>query len=255
MTTSPDDAEAWVHRFHPRPEATRRLLCFPYAGGSASFFYPTSTALPPSVEVLAVQYPGRQERRDEPALRDLGELADRAAAALLPWADRPLTFFGHSMGAVVAYEVARRWEDRHGIVLGHLYASGRRSPSRHRLETVHLRDDAGLLAELTSLGGPGLELLADPEVRAMILPAVRGDYTAIETYRHTAGAPLRCPLTALIGDRDPRVSVDEARAWGELTGGPFALRVFPGGHFYLVDAQREINAMLAQEPAAADDPR
>lgn len=249
MTALPDDSARWVHRYQPEPAAARRLICFPYAGGSASFFHPTSVALRPGVEVLGVQYPGRQERRDQPVVHDIATLADRAAEALLPWADRPLSFFGHSMGAVVAYEVARRWEERHGIVLRHLYASGRRSPTRHREETVHQRDDAGLLAELTGLGGPGLDLLADPEMRALILPVLRGDYTAIETYRHAAGAPVRCPLTALVGEQDTRVGVDEARAWGEVTSGPFALRTFPGGHFYLVGAQRAVLDLLAGEPA------
>jgi surfactin synthase thioesterase subunit len=253
VTASQGDADRWVHRFHPGWPAARRLVCFPYAGGSASFYFPMFDALRPAVEVIAVQYPGRQERRDEPAIRDLLALADRAAEALLPLADRPLAFFGHSMGAVVAYEVARRWEERHGIVLRHLYASGRRAPSRYREETVHKRDDAGLLAELTQLGGPGLDLLADEEIRALLLPVLRGDYTAIETYRHPPGPPLRCPITALIGDSDPRISLDDARAWGEHTSGPVELRVFPGGHFYLADAKREVIGILAREPAPVDE--
>lgn len=225
------DADRWVRRFHPASPGAPRLVCFPYAGGSASYFFPVSAALRPDVEVIAVQYPGRQDRRTEPVITDLLELADRLADVLPAG---PAVFFGHSMGAVVAYEVARRWE-RRGIVLTHLYASGRRAPGLLRDDDdVHTRSDAGILAEVGALGGPAAGLLDDPEMLALVMPAIRGDYQAIETYRHEPD-PLSCPVTAMTGDADPRVTLDEAGAWGGMTSGPFDLRVFPGGHFYLAD--------------------
>lgn len=227
------DASLWIRRFHRAPAGAPRLVCFPYAGGSASYFFPVSAALGTTAEVLAVQYPGRQDRRAEPVVEDLVALSEQLAEVLSAEPDRPTVFFGHSMGAVVAYEVARR-EELRGVTLTHLYASGRRAPADPRPdEDVHTRDDEGLLEELTRLGGPGVEMLRDPEMAAMVLPAVRGDYVAIETYRHRPGTPLHCPVTALVGDSDPRVTLDEARDWARITSGPFDLRIFPGGHFYL----------------------
>jgi surfactin synthase thioesterase subunit len=238
------DREAWISRFHPAVPGSdpRRLVCFPHAGGSASFYHPFSRALQPDIEVLAVQYPGRQERRAERPVSDLHELADQAAEALLPWVDGRTAFFGHSMGAVVAYEVALRLKAEHGVAPERLFVSGRRAPSVHRPlpDPVHRRDDAGVIAELTRLSGTDAALLSDPEVVQMIMPAMRGDYQAIETYEPRPGLPLDCPVTALVGDRDPQVEPAEARVWAEHTTGAFDAQVFPGGHFYLVAEQRAV---------------
>lgn len=232
------DHESWFSRYHPAPPGSepRKLVCFPHAGGSASFYLPVSRALHPDVEVVGVQYPGRQERRTEPPVQDLHDLADQAAEALAPTVDRRTAFFGHSMGAVVAYEVALRLKRDHGAEPARLFVSGRRAPSAHRSlpDPVHLRDDAGVVAELRRLAGTHAELLADDELVQMILPAVRGDYRAVETYRPRPAPPLGCPITALLGDRDPQVEVAEAEAWAGHTTGPVDVKVFPGGHFYLV---------------------
>jgi surfactin synthase thioesterase subunit len=226
--------EPWLQRFHRTGQAANRLVCFPHAGGSASFYHPLSQALAPATEVVAVQYPGRQDRRREPPAEDIGPLADAVADVLESSAELPTAFFGHSMGAIVAFEVARRLEQRGSAgcpVL--LFASGRRAPSRHRDESVHRRTDDGVIAEIEQLGGTDARVLADPELLRMILPAIRGDYRAIETYRCAPGPPLGCAVTVLVGDDDPRTTLDEAGAWREHTSGPFDLRVFPGGHFYL----------------------
>ncbi|MFI1285896.1 thioesterase II family protein [Streptomyces sp. NPDC020858] len=223
---------AWLRRFHPAPDAGVRLVCFPHAGGSATFYFPVSGALSRSMEVLAVQYPGRQDRHGEPCVSDIGELADRVVEELLSLDTKPLALFGHSMGATVAYEVARRLEGK-GIKPLRLFVSGRRAPSRTRDENVHQRDDTGLIAELKRLGGTNTQSLDDPDVLRMILPAVRSDYKAVESYRHLPGPPLGCPVVALTGDDDPRVTLDEAKAWSEHTVGGFELKVYEGGHFYL----------------------
>jgi surfactin synthase thioesterase subunit len=208
------------------------LVCFPHAGGSATFFLPLARALPDSTEVLGVQYPGRQERRAEPLIENIEEFAKEISEALQPWRNRPLVLFGHSMGATIAFEVARRLEAEGDVPVSGLIASARRAPSVHRDDDIHRRDDNGLLAEVRALNGTHPSLLDDEELVQMLLPAVRGDYKAIETYRYTPGPALRCPITALIGDADPRVTVDEARAWGQHTLGEFQICVFPGGHFY-----------------------
>ncbi|GAB1511631.1 thioesterase II family protein [Actinophytocola sp. KF-1] len=237
------DTDLWVRRFHPADDAATRLICLSHAGGSASYFFGVSRALAPEIDVLAVQYPGRQDRLREPCLRSIHDLADGLLPAVLPLADRPLTIFGHSLGATLGYELARRLEQS-GVIPTALFASGRPAPHRTRLERTHLRDDAGLLAAMKALGGTEAALLDDEDVRAMVMPAIRGDYVAAETYVHRPGSPLRCPIYALTGDNDPKVTVAEAEAWREHTSAEFELTVFPGGHFYLNDVVPDILGKL-----------
>jgi surfactin synthase thioesterase subunit len=242
--------DAWIRRFHPAPTAPAQLVCFPHAGGSASFYHPVSAALRPEVDVLAVQYPGRQERHTEPCVQDLLELVDRIVPALAGELDRPFAFFGHSMGGTVAYEVARRFEHVLGRPPTTLFVSGRRAPSRTRAESVHLRDDDGIVAELRRLSGTDTQLLGDEELLRMIIPAIRGDYRAIETYTHRPGAELSCPVVVLVGDDDPLTTVDEARDWARHTSGGVDLHEFPGGHFYLA-AHRDGVLRVIRERLAA----
>ncbi|MFD8705600.1 thioesterase II family protein [Kitasatospora sp. NPDC059648] len=233
MTATSRTTAAWVRRFHPSPDAPVRLVLFPHAGGSASYYYPLSQALAPDTEVLALQYPGRQDRRAEKCIDNLPELADRAYEAVLPWLDGQFAFFGHSMGSVLAFEVAQRLRRDRGDLPLWLFASGYPAPSRLPSGTVHLRDQAGVVRELTEVGGTDPQWLEDQDMLDAILPAIRGDYRAIETHTWVPEAPLDCPLTMLVGDDDPHTSLDQAAAWQNHTTGKFALRIFPGGHFYL----------------------
>jgi surfactin synthase thioesterase subunit len=227
-----EESSLWIRRFHAVEDAGARLVCFPHAGGSATFYFPLSRALAPAAEVVAVQYPGRQDRRAERCLDDLGELVDAVMNDLQAWFDRPVALFGHSMGATVAYEVARRLERDGTQVLG-LFASACRAPSEQRVENVHQRDEEGLIAALRELSGTDPGVLDDAELLRMVLPAVRGDYKAVETYRHQPGTELSCPIRVLVGDNDPVTDLSEASAWQAHTTSTCEMDVFPGGHFYL----------------------
>jgi pyochelin biosynthetic protein PchC len=234
------DSPTWLRRFHPATPGAPRLVCFPHAGGAASYFHPLSAALAPAVDVLAVQYPGRQDRHAEPLVDDLFVLADRLADALAAEVAGPVAFFGHSMGASLAFEVARRLGSG---PLG-LFVSARRAPSAPRAVRIHERGDDELLADVGRLGGTDARVLAHPQLVRMVLPVLRNDYKAAETYRYRPGPDVGCPIFALVGDRDPKVTEAEARRWAAHTSGGFELASFAGGHFYLNDHYAAVSRLL-----------
>ncbi|MFF5315468.1 thioesterase II family protein [Streptomyces massasporeus] len=238
MTTSPAPGP-WLRNFRPAPGAPVRLVCLPHAGGSAGFFYPVARELAPRVEVLAVQYPGRQDRLREPAVPDIGTLAERIAGELGPWTDRPYALFGHSMGAIVAFETARRLQEAGRAPVG-LFVSGRRAPALDHAGDRQPVTDAEVLAEVRELNGTGDVLLDDEATLKLILPALRSDYQAVRDYRYRTGPALACPVTAFTGDRDPKAELGQVRAWRQHTRSAFEVNVLPGGHFFLVDRAAEV---------------
>ncbi|WP_330306338.1 MULTISPECIES: alpha/beta fold hydrolase [unclassified Streptomyces] len=224
----------WIRRFHPAPGARMRLLCFPHAGGTAGSYHALSASVEGAVEPLIVQYPGRLDRFAEPFAERLDDVVD-AVLDELDADDRPLALFGHSMGALLAFATARRLETE-GRAPAVLFVSGREGPSlpvRTRLPQSPSDDE--LLAELRLLSGTAAELLDSPEFLQLVLPPLRADYRMLAAYACPPGPPLGCPVVALTGDSDPRVSVDGVGAWEGETDGPFTRHVLPGGHFYLDD--------------------
>jgi pyochelin biosynthesis protein PchC len=244
MTHTGAATDPWIRTFCPSQESDVRLFCFPFAGGAASYFYPFAAALAPQIEVQAVQYPGRQDRHREPCLGTIPDLAEAIFDVVRHTADRPYLFFGHSMGAIIAYEVTRMLE-REGLPGPEwLLVSGQRAPSRQQPEDFHLRDDAQLVEELRTLGGTDPRWLDDKELLATILPPIRNDYRAIETYAYVPGPPLGCPVTALAADDDPYTSIPDVAAWREHSTGAFDLRVFTGGHFFLDTCRPEVTDII-----------
>jgi pyochelin biosynthetic protein PchC len=223
-----------------------QLFCFPHAGGSASYYIPVARGLPPSVEALAIQYPGRQDRRREASVKSIPELADRISEVLADAVDGPFAFFGHSMGAVLAYEVTRRLASAGRRQPSMLFLSGRRAPHHTRTSNVHLRSDSGLIADLRRLGGTDGRLFDDEELLASVLPVTRNDYRAIETWSWLPGEKLDVPITVLVGDSDPQTTVQEAADWSAQTSAAFALQVFSGGHFYLDQHANSVIDIVSQ---------
>jgi pyochelin biosynthetic protein PchC len=212
--------------------------------------------LAPEVELYAVQYPGREDRINEPLSNDLDGLAQAIVGALLPLSEIPTAFFGHSMGAAVACQVARRLQALRPGAISLLFVSGQPAPHcRRPPRQLHLQSDDAIIAELSRLG-LGAELVgAYPELRSLILPIVRGDY-ALDEQHHVATEPLLdCPITALLGDTDTEVNVREMLAWQDCTTANFELRIFEGGHFYLVPKREEVVDVIAQQVRIVDVPQ
>lgn len=225
----------------PESPSNKRLIAFPHAGGTASVFSGLARQLAPAIELLSVQYPGRQERRREVLPTSLRALAAQLYPDIAMCADRPLTLFGHSMGAIVAFEVARLLQSSGVPKLDMLIASGSRSPSSRCVETLHTQSDENILDELRSLGGIHEELLSEPELRRLIPVVTREDYRLIETYAIAGKDKLTCPIVVLTGVDDPRTTVAEARAWQNHTLDWCKVEQFKGGHFFLIEDNERVS--------------
>jgi surfactin synthase thioesterase subunit len=239
--------DPWLRRPFGRTDARLLLVCFPHAGGAASSFRPWQRLLPPEIDVLTVQYPGREDRFPDPLVDTMETLVREVADALAPALDRPYALFGHSMGSAVAYEVALELRRRELPPPVRLLASGRPSPQHAVPGEVHLKSDDALAADLVRLGGTPPEVLADEGLRTAVLRYVRGDYRLIERYRPAPAEPLSCPVSVLVGARDPECGESEAGTWAGTTREPLSVTVFDGGHFFLVPERERLAGTIGRD--------
>jgi medium-chain acyl-[acyl-carrier-protein] hydrolase len=231
---------SWILTPAPRPAARLRLFCFSHAGGGASSYARWPSLLPADVEVCAVQMPGREYRLSEPPITDWNEAMGRLAEALSPWMDRPYAFFGHSLGAALAFELAcRLGGQRAGLV--HLFVSGRSAPHLppSRPPTYDL-PQVEFVRELRHWMGERVPFLEDPEFLDAFLPLLRADFRLSETYASREIVRLGVPITAYGGVDDERIPWAGIDAWHLHTSAGFQRVMFPGGHFFVNEQRPDV---------------
>lgn len=240
----------WLTTVRPNPSAALNLFCLPYAGGGASAFRAWARELPAAIEVCAVQFPGRETRWLEEPFERMRPLTSALADVLAKHLGRPYALFGHSMGALVAFELTRELRRRRIAGPRLLVASAHRAPDLPS-PTAPLRDlpEEQLVEHMGRIQGTSDALLQDADVRAFMLPLIRADFAVCETYVYEPDAPLECPILAIGGTADPHVSRLELEAWRDHTRAEFALRLVHGGHFYLHSARSTLLRHLGAELA------
>ena len=247
MTTA-TALDSWIAYRMPSPQARLRLFCFPYAGGGVSIFRAWSDSLPADVEVCPVQLPGRGTRLMEPPFTRLSPLIEALTQALFPLLDKPFAFFGHSLGALVSFELARQLRREYAVQPVRLFISADRAPQiPNRDPPIHSLPEGEFLVELRRLNGTPREVLEDEELRQIMLPLLRADFAVYETYGYSTEPPLNCPISAFGGLQDHRVSRGDLDAWRDQTSVSFSLRMFPGDHFFLNTTQPVLLRVLSQE--------
>jgi medium-chain acyl-[acyl-carrier-protein] hydrolase len=233
--------------FAPRASTRLRLLCFPYAGGSAAIFREWPSAFPHDIHICPARLPGRQMRFCEPSHTRIEPLVASLHEELRDHLDVPIALFGHSMGAVIAFELARLLQQG-GHPLRYVGLSGRRAPQRPRdCEVIHALSDDAFAAKLRELEGTPDEILSDPEAMELVQPILRADFELCETYAYRAGAPLNCAVTAFGGVHDAHVREEDLLAWREHTHGVFRLRMFEGSHFFVHQAEAAVRQALLED--------
>ncbi len=228
-------ANRWIRCPRPRPGAAIRLFCLPYAGGGAMAYRTWGDSLPATVEVCPIQLPGREDRLGETPFTELQALVGALGVAIGPSLDRPFAFFGHSMGALIAYELTRELHRQAGLLPLRLFVSGRGAPQLPAaLPPIHRLPDAAFLAELQRRydGIPAI-LWQEAELRALLLPQLRADLALVETYAHTPSPPLPCALAAFGGTQDKQVAREHLAAWRGQVRDDISVQMFEGDHFYL----------------------
>jgi len=245
----PNESSAllWTKSFAPNPAAKMRLFCFPYAGGGCAAFRTWANEAPREMQICPVQLPGREYRIMETPYSSLSDLIPVLAQTLRPYFDLPFTIFGHSLGALIAFELARelrRLGERSPL---RLFASARRAPQiSPRKSPIHDLPHDEFMRELRRFKGTPEEVLHNAELMELVLPALRADFRMHESYFYKNEPPLAMPISVFGGVDDAEVRPDELEGWSVQTSIPITLKMFPGDHFFLHREQKALIEAIAQ---------
>lgn len=241
----------WVTRGPSRGRRLGRLFCLPFAGGGSAVYHPWIKRILPDIELVRVNLPGRETRLRETPFNRIVPLVNTLVEELVIWMDRPFAIYGHSMGALVAFELARELRRRDLRAPARLFISAYRAPHLPPSEPPfsHL-PDAHFIDCLRQYGGLPDLVAQNEELMEMFLPTLRADFEMTEAYVYKEEAPLECPFTAFGGLSDPKVTRDRILAWKMHTSTHFSSHFFPGGHFFLQNSEslvlNKINLKLAE---------
>lgn len=239
MNSAVKDASSWVSITPPQGSRTlARLFCLPFAGGGTAAYHRWPSRLPPGIELARIQLPGREIRLRESPFDDLASLVATLADQLIPDINGPFMIYGHSMGALLAFELARALRRRSGLVPAHLFVAGYRAPQLQPSESPfsHL-PDTEFIDRVRRFGGLPDLIAQNDELMEIFLPILRADFRMTETYVYREERPLECPITAFGGLSDPKTSPEKLLAWKMHTSIRFDTHFFDSGHFFLLDSE------------------
>src|SRR5215475_8777335 len=240
--------DTWVPFRNEGSVVRCRVFCFPHAAGNPAFYRPLRRLMPPEVDFCPVELPGRAARLDEPPFTSMSALMERLDHALQPLMGVPFGFFGHSVGACMAFEAARQLRSLDGRLAVHVFVSGRGSPAFACAGAPQARppSDRDLLAILGRFGGTPAAVMQRPELIAALLPALRADLALVAGYAVDTGDRIACPLTAFAG-ADDVAPPGSLQSWRDFTRGKFRTCIFPGGHFYFSPAAAALAREIIQD--------
>jgi len=226
----------WLMPFSREPNGRLRLFFFPHAGGGASSFFQWSRKLPEEVTSYAVQLPGRETRLRDTLHHRVDSVVDALVQALPPFLERPFVFWGHSMGALLSYEVAQRLRQQGLPLPQRLIVSGLNAPHVPYADPhIHHLPEAEFVAALEGLNGTSPTVLQNAELRSLVLPMIRADFQMVETYVYREAAPLTCPITILDAMDDEKTDEAGLQEWQKQSTELLELFTFPGNHFFLYE--------------------
>lgn len=235
LITKNEESNSWFIFPKPNPMARLRLFCFPYAGGGASIFHAWANTLPSDIETVGIQMPGMESRIMEPPIESLSLVVQTLLSEIYPKCDKSFVFFGHSLGALISFELTRNLKKRYGLQPLHMFVAGIHAPHiLNQKPPIHDLPETDFLTMLQGrYSGIPEEILRNPDILELVLPGLKASLKMYECYKYEEDDPLDCDITAFGGDQDKNTRREDLEAWCHQTKRSFTLHMLPGSHFFI----------------------